>query len=230
MSTAVLIPFRTGCAHRNANLMYVISRHAENRWPIILGHHTDGPWNKALAVRDALEQTEADVLCIADADVWTDGLPAAVQAVREGAAWAVPHRGVYRLTETATAQYATGVYRFMEEGLETEERPYLGFEGGGITVLRRDVYEDCPLDPRFTGWGGEDDSFGMALRTLHGAPVRPTGYMPLVHLWHPPQERATRSFGSLESRELRKRYARAQGRPDMMRALIEEAACRSQPC
>lgn len=216
-----------GCEHRDRALMYVISRHAENRWPVILGHHTDGPWCKALAVRDALEQTDADVLAICDADAWTDGLAAAVCAVRDGAAWAVPHRGVFRLTETATALYAAG--SDLAE-LETEERPYLGFEGGGMTVLRRDVYENCPLDPRFTGWGGEDDSFGFALRALHGAPWRPTEYMPLVHLWHPPQERATRSFGSLEGRELRKRYARAQGQPDVMRSLIEEAACRSQTC
>lgn len=231
MSTAVLIPYRAGCEQRNRALMHVISRHAENGWPIILGHHTDGPWCKAFAVRDALEQTDADVLAICDADVWTDGLAAAVCAVRDGAAWAVPHRGVYRLTEAATALYVGG-YGQLASGadLETEERPYLGFEGGGMTVLRRDVYEDCPLDPRFIGWGCEDDSWGFALRTLHGAPWRPTGYCPLVHLWHPPQERATRSFGSLESRELRKRYARAQGQPDAMRTLIEEAACHSQTC
>lgn len=200
--------------------MYVIARHAENRWPIILGHHTDGPWCKALAIRDALDQTEADVLVIADADVWTDGLADAVRVVREGAAWAVPHRGVHRLTEAATALYGAGAG--LAE-LAVEERPYLGFEGGGITVLHRAVYEDCPLDPRFTGWGGEDEAWGFALRILHGPPWRPTGHVPLIHLWHPPQERATRAFGNLAGRELRKRYVRADSNPVTMRALVEEA-------
>lgn len=222
MSTAVLIPYRAGCEHRTRALMYVISRHAENRWPIVLGHHTDGPWCKALAVRDASEQTEADVLVIADADIWTDGLAAAVRAVREGAAWAVPHRGVHRLTEAATALCVAG-QGFA--GLTLEERPYLGCEGGGVTVVRRDVYEDCPLDPRFTGWGGEDDAWGFALRALHGPPVRTTRYCPLIHLWHPPQRRDTRARGSIASWELRKRYARAQNDPATMRALVREGAC-----
>lgn len=208
--------------------MFVISRHAENGWPIVLGHHTDGPWCKALAVRDALEQTDADVLVVADADVWTNGLPGAVQAVQDGQAWAVPHRGVHRLTEASTGLYVAG--KPLGE-LELDESAYLGFEGGGITVIRRDVYEDCPIDSRFTGWGGEDDAWGFALRTLHGPPMRPTRHLPLAHLWHPAQQRATRSFGSLEGRELRKRYARAQGDKLTMRRLVEEAkahgVCRS---
>lgn len=208
--------------HRAQALMYVISRHAENGWPIVLGHHTEGPWRKALAVRDALDQTDATTLVIADADVWTNGLPEAVTAVREGVAWAVPHRGVYRLTEASTALYAAG---HDLEGLELAERPYLGFEGGGITIVRRDVYEDCPLDARFVGWGSEDDAWGFALRTLYGPACRPTGHVPLVHLWHPPQQRDTRARGSMESWELRKRYARAQGNPDAMRALVREGAC-----
>ncbi len=61
----------------------------------------------------------------------------------------------------------------------------------------------------------------MALRTLHGPPVRVRA--PLVHLWHPPQQRAIRARGCMESWQLRKRYARALADPTVMRALIEEA-------
>lgn len=215
----IIIPYRAGCAHRNRALMFVISRLASLGHPIVIGHHTEGAWNKALAVRDALNQTGADTLVIHDADVWTEGLAAAVMAVREGAAHAVPHRSVHRLTEAATDRYMAGHDLL---GLDLEEPAYRGFEGGGITVIRREVYEDCPLDPRFTGWGGEDDALGMSLRTLHGPPWRPTGHVPLAHLWHPAQERATRSFGSLASLELRKRYARAQGDPARMRTLVDE--------
>lgn len=220
MPVAILIPWRsTDCPHRRRALGWVVAELAPLGWPIIVGRHDEGPWCKALAVADAFAQTDAEVLVIHDADVVTTGLAVAVRTVQNGAAWAVPHRGVHRLSEATTSLYMAGRD---PASLELDERAYRGVEGGGITVVRRDVYEDWPLDPRFLGWSGEDEAFGWALRTLHGPPWRPTTYAPLVHLWHPPQERATRARGSMESWELRKRYARAQHNPVAMRALIQE--------
>src|SRR5687768_12609226 len=57
------------------------------------------PWNKARAVMPAVEDSCADIVVLADADVWTEGLAAAVRAVEQGASWAIPHRHVHRLTE-----------------------------------------------------------------------------------------------------------------------------------
>ncbi len=221
MSTAVLIPWRdTGCEHRTRALAFVLSRYAGYGWPVVIGRY-DGPWCKALAVADALAQTQAEILILGDADCWTAGLPAAVQAVQDGATWAIPHRGVHRLNEDATGRYMTGAPL---EGLPLGERAYLGVEGGGLVVIRRDAYEAAPLDPRFVGWGSEDESAGFAWRCLHGPPWR--GKAPLIHLFHPPQERATRAFGSMDSRDLRKRYVRARNDPAAMRRLIEEG----RPC
>jgi len=59
--------------------------------------------------------------------------------------------------------------------------------GGGCTVVRRDVYESCPLDPRFKGWGQEDAAWGVALTAMYGPPWR--SVEPLWHLWHAPQGR-----------------------------------------
>ncbi len=228
MSVAVLIPWRDiGCDHRARALAAMLARHAVNGWPVVIGRGDDtGPWVKASAVADAVAQTTADVFVIADADVWTDHLPAAVEAVCDEALWAVPHRGVHRLNEAGTGRWLAGEPL---DTLDLVERPYMGVEGGGIVVIRRDVYEDCPLDSRFIGWGSEDESFGMALRALHGPPWRPLGHSPLVHAFHPPQERARRSFGCEASRDLRKQYARARasGEPDAMRRLVKEAKA---PC
>jgi hypothetical protein len=222
LSVAVLIPWRsTDCPHRSRALAFVLSRYATTGWPVVIGRHDDGPWCKALAVDDALAQTQAEILILGDADCWTSGLPAAVQAVQDGAAWAIPHRAVHRLNEAATARYMAGSPL---EGLPLGERAYLGVEGGGLAVVRRDAYEAAPLDQRFTGWGSEDDAAGLAWRCLHGPPWR--GKAPLIHLYHPPQERATRTFGSMESRDLRKRYARARHDPAAMQRLIEEG----RPC
>ncbi len=219
-SIAVLIAWRdSGCEHRARALPWVIARHARHGWPVIIGRGDEtGPWIKADAIADAASQARADILVLADADVWTTGLQEAVDAVRAGAPWAIAHRAVHRLTEASTTAYMAGA----ELGeLELAERAYLGVAGGGITVLRRDVLDDCPLDPRFEGWGGEDESHAIALHTLYGVPWR--GRAPLVHLWHPPAPRATRTFGNQQSLTLRKRYVRAQPDPTAIRALIQEA-------
>ncbi len=224
MSVAVLVPWRTtDCQHRIRALAWVLAQLAQHPWPVVLGRHDEGPWVKAAAVTDALSQTDASTLIVHDADVWTNGLAEAVEVVQAGAAWAVPHRGVHRLTGDGTRHYMTGERL---DGLPLAERAYLGVVGGGVVVIRREVYEDCPLDLRFAGWGSEDEAWGeFALRCLHGPPWR--GKAPMVHLYHPPQERVCRSYGSEAGRTLRKRYARARNDPDAMRRLIEEA---SAPC
>lgn len=219
MSVAVLVPWRdVGCPHRSRALAWVLSRLGEHGYTVVVGRHESGGWCKAAAVADALSQTDADTLIVHDADVWTDGLSEATQRVQEGGAWAVPHRGLHRLTEAATERYVAGETL---DGLQLAERAYLGLEGGGVTVVRRDVFEACPIDPRFVGWGGEDESFGFALKCLYGPAWR--GKSAMAHLWHPPQRRTTRSFGSLESRELRKRYAKARFDPSAMQSLVKEA-------
>ncbi len=220
MSVAILIPWRdVGCEYRARALTYVLSRLAEHAWPVVIGRHDDGEWCKALAVADALEQTAADVLIVHDADVWTDGLSAAVAAIEAGeAAWAVPHRHVKRLREQATQELYEG-----REPQGLAQPAYTGIAGGGITVARRDVYEDCPLDARFMSWGQEDHAWGWALRTLHGLEWR--GTSDLLHCWHPPQRRMTRRHGSVEGRSLERRYLAARRDPDAMRRLVEEARC-----
>lgn len=164
----------------------------------------------------ALERSEAEIVIVADADVWTDGLPEAVAAVKNGAAWAMPHRLVRRLNEDSTARYLAGE----TEDLELEQLVYRGVWGGGYIVARRETLLTVPLDPRFVGWGGEDESWALALHTLAGPGWR--GGADLVHCWHPPQERWTRRRGSRASWKLYGRYRAARDDIAAMRGLISE--------
>lgn len=220
MRAGVLIAWRPGCPHRARALEHLQARynHEHPDLTVTLGEPPAGPWVKATSIAAAIEQTDAEVVVVADADVWTDALATSITAVRAGAPWAIPHRGVHRLTADSSDQFIAGAPL---DVLDLDERAYLGVEGGGIVVLPRKTYEACPMDPRFHGWGGEDESWGLALRALHGPAVRGRGQ--LVHLWHPPQPRMTRRSGSPESRSLRKRYARAARDPAAMTVLIEEA-------
>ena len=215
-SVEVLVPWRGGCSHREAALRWVRGRY---RWPVTVAEALAGEWCKAAAVMPAVEASTADVLVIADADVWTDGVVEAVAAVECGEPWAVPHTRVLRLTEACSARVMSGD----PEGLEVAEPFYRGVMGGGVTVLPRETCLRVPLDHRFTGWGQEDVAWGYALTTLAGTRWR--GSADLLHLWHPPQPRMTRRYGNPHGVALFNRYRRAVNDPAAMGALIEEARC-----
>lgn len=222
MTVEVVVPWRDGCEHRRRALDWTTRRWAERHpdWTVTLAELAWGPWVKALAVMPAIVESSADVIVVADADVACDEVTSAVQAVLDGAAWAIPHGKVHRLTSAATAEVYGGADP-ADLGWEAlAEDPYWGVAAGGLVVLTRPLALEIPLDPRFTGWGGEDHSWGFALSTLAGDPER--GEAPLWHLWHPPAERVTRVIGSHASEALRRRYRDARIQADDMRRVVAE--------
>ena len=223
---AVVIPWQdTGCEHRAAALAWVTAQYMRTHpsWPIVLSAPPLGPWCKAAAVTPAVAAADADIVIVADADVWTTGTAAAVASIEAGAPWAIPHTNLYRLTREATADVVNGAepdLRDIEIDRHGHRRPYVGYAGGGTVIALRDTLLDVPLDPRFVGWGQEDMSWALALACLRGQPVRQPDDM--VHLWHPPQQRANRKIGSLEGKLLHRRYTNARRDPCAMRALLDE--------
>lgn len=220
MNLEVVIPYRDGCPHRARALTWVLDQYRTLGWnTTVAADSTTGAWCKAAAAMPAIHASRADVVVLADADAWTDGLPAALHAIDSGRArWAIPHDQVHRLTEHATSLLLDG---HDWRDLELAERAYRGVQGGGITIARRQVLLDAPLDPRFQGWGQEDESHALALHCLHGRPWR--GTAPLVHLYHPPQPRETRRRGSTAGWRMFHAYRRARRDPSAMRRLAREA-------
>lgn len=220
---SVLVPYRPDGGHRDRVWGWVSRWWASNhpQWQIVVGVCADGPWVKAAAVEDALAKADGHLLVLADADVICEGVGLAVEQVVGGAPWAVPHHTVHRLTEQATTAVMGGAIPRTRLGLE--RKPYRGVEGGGLVVVPRAAYEQVPLDPRFAGWGQEDESAGLAWNTLLGRRWR--GGAPLWHLHHPLADRVNRHVGSAESWALhvRYRYAAKDG-PAAMRSLIDEFA------
>lgn len=210
----VVVPWRPGCPHRQAAWQWVKHRYETAGYPVVEGTCPDGPWVKALAVADAISQTDDDVLIVADADVWCPGLPEAIERIATRPV-VIPHGKVIRLTEHGTRQYMAGE-RWPEA--EDERR---GMAGGGMVILTRDTWNRAPLDPRFRGWGQEDSSWATALTTITGKICRFSH--PLIHLWHPPQPRMNRATGSVEGRDLEARYLDVARDPARMEALLAEA-------
>lgn len=226
MRTAVLVPWRPDDAERSRNWAWLKTQWAKHYpdWEIVEGHCLEGPWVKALAVQDALTRTTADTLVIADADIWCPDTHLAVKAVKNGAAWAIPHRKVYRLTETPSRQLIDSNLTWETLGYpKTTQPPYQGLPGGGLVVIRRDLYEQAPFDPRFVGWGGEDSAAGIAWTALAGPARR--GNAPLWHLWHEPQPRLSRVAGSHESMALLNRYKTSRTMQGIHALIAEYRPC-----
>lgn len=220
MRVTAIVPLRGGCPYRERAWGWVRERYAgiHPEWEVIEASAPEGAWCKALAVNPAVEASDAEIVIQADADCWTDGLADAVAAVEAGAAWASPHLKVHRLSENGTTAVLSGEDW---KGHPLEQRPYRGVEGGGFVVARRETLLAAPLDPRFCGWGNEDEAHALALGALFGPPWR--GTADLLHLYHPPQERMTRRRGSTESWALRCRYAACKNDPAAIAALLEES-------
>jgi hypothetical protein len=225
MSVRVVIPWRGGDPHRTAVLDWVQDQWARHHpdWEIWLGELTrDSDWCKADAVQTALDGVAPDdILVIADADVWSDTVGYAVDAVASGEyRWAIPHSQVLRLNQETTRQVIEEgrIHNAQVAGC-LDRAGYLGVVGGGITIVTADLYAECPLDPRFVGWGQEDESWGHALHALGGRRWR--GAQPLWHLWHPPQERMSQAVGSVHGQRLAAEYRRLVSSPTLMRQLIE---------
>lgn len=224
---AVIIPFTSTCPHRLAARDWVLARFAQRfpDWPVIVGRTDVAGFSRTQAILDGVAQLDARAYVVTDADVWTEGLPAAVDAVRSSG-WAIPHLMIHRLSPESTSRVLAGEdWRGLPLSTDNaqDRRPYRGNETGTLVVVRRDVLELAPPDPRFVGWGQEDVAWAIALRCLVGAPWR--GDADLMHLWHPPEPRMSRVTGSREGQALAQRYQRAARNPETMRALIDEARC-----
>lgn len=219
---AVLVPYRGDQGGpRDAAWSYVRRRwlvdHPE--WTLVVGACLSDGWIKGEAVASAAARTDAGLVVVADADVWCDGVPAAVEAVRNGAPWAVPHARVYRVTAAGTEAVLGGAALTTEA--PTYRRPYIGFAGGGIVALPAATLAAVPMDRRLIGWGQDDECWALALTTLVGRPWR--GTAPLWHLWHPPAPRWSGHFGTKAGRALWMRYNAATRDAGLMRELLTGA-------
>lgn len=222
MTVAVLVPFAGGEPHRDRNWSWVRSRYEQAGHEVIVGT-TDAPgFSRTQAILHARSQSDADVFVISDADVWPEGLDAGIaKATLHG--WAVPNGYLHRLSEDSTWQVLNGKpWRGLPLSTDNRQdsKPYRVHEGGTCLIVTADAFDAAPPDPRFVGWGGEDDAWAAALHTLVGRPWR--GDADIVHLWHPAEPRLTRSKGNEANHALRRRYLNARRAPDLMRYLIEE--------
>ena len=165
-----------------------------------------GQWNKSAAVNAGVAAATTGTVLVMDADVLINpgSLRAAVREA-ERAPWVVPHGKVHRLrpepTERLLATYPAEVIGVPH--VPVIRTPYTGVPGGGAFAMRKEAFEAIGgFDVKFTGWGGEDTSFGIAADTLIGKHIR-YHHVPLIHLFHDPGLRSVHpQYGENHGRQM----------------------------
>lgn len=254
MSVSVVIPYRdTGRGHeRHDHLSWILARLRDHfpEWEIVVcsdGRLGDEPWSAATARVRGVQRTNGEVIVLMDADTWVspENLAQAAEYVASGEhPWVMTHQLILRLSAAQSRLYkATGRVDAFEEWnaprvlclMETDSRgramaPYRQFAGGVPTVITRELFEACPPDVRFDGWGCEDNAWGWALETLHEGCWRLAGQA--FHFYHEPDPwRLLRTDNpNYRGHEyethttLARRYLEAKDNVEAMRAIVQEHA------
>jgi glycosyltransferase involved in cell wall biosynthesis len=210
------------------------------------------PFSKTAAVNQAFRKSRGDIIVILDADAYLpheviQHCAERLRACREAGVqtWFVPYQRIYRLTEDASLDVILSdpadPPKFSSpppaELVEGTDGSGLGrLYGAMCQIMPREAFEAAGwMDNRFIGWGGEDVALLKAVDTLWGPHKNtPTD---ILHLWH---KRAVsgawtdRHANIWEVRiwegqtaprmndALASRYNQAAGKPEKMKALVEE--------
>lgn len=221
---AILVPRRAGDPIRDRLWTFTRAKWAElfPDWPIVEGHHDEGPFSRSAAVnRAALEAGPWDAAVVIDGDVLPD--PDAIRAA---------------VAIAATGRAALGFDRRMHLNREGTEKVLEGFRGSWSPFVEKEFRDSVSsavavsrglweaiggFDELFVGWGWEDVAFWNAAATLGGAePARVVGR--LWHLWHPRSTEARPSEATFQTnRERGRRYRRARFDLEATLELIAEA-------
>jgi predicted glycosyltransferase involved in capsule biosynthesis len=204
-------------------------------------------FSKAAAVNNAFRKSGGDIVVILDADAYlsttvlthcADRLRAQRRAHVRG--WFIPYSSLYRINRRATREIIKSDPRYpLALTTPPPAQDVEGRDGSGsintfgamCQVMPREAFETVGgMDPRFRSWGSEDSSFMHALDTLWGRHA--TTPNDILHLWHPRIMAGDGAAWTVRlwpnqtepnlSNALGARYAKAAGKPNEMRRLVDE--------
>ena len=151
---------------------------------IHLPHPTDRrSWRKSWAYNVGAAAAQADILVCHDGDILVpEGYAAEICRLFDSSDWEVAHlqRFLFYLGPEATrALVANGP---LSPVIPADVRQNWC---GGTLAIRKAAYAAIGgFDERFVDWGGEDNEFFDRCGALKQFAF---GYVPFIHLWHPPQ-------------------------------------------
>jgi len=208
---SILVPLRlddpNGVRARNWEWLKKYWEAALPEAEIVLGDDPSSvPFSKSAAVNDAASRANGDIFAVLDADIFLakESMLHAAEEIRlarshQAKLWFVPYRQLYRLTEAASNSVTASdpanprlpscpppLEDFSNTGLSQGlPASRVGHWYGAMAQIfpREAYYTVGGWDPRFKGWGGEDQAAMLAMDTLYS----PHKTLPsaVFHVWHP---------------------------------------------
>ena len=200
---SLLVPFVTTDPRRQQTWDWLAKywAHELPQADVCVGTNYELPFSKTSAVNHAARQAQGDIFVIMDADCYIRGsiLVDCAERIRlerrrGHKLWFMPYRCFYRLSDTASKVVLESDpadpfrYPVPPARSDIENDPLTGIKQGHwfgalIQLMPREAFEHLGgMDPRFSGWGGEDVAFMRALDTLYARHMTvPTA---VFHLWH----------------------------------------------
>jgi len=158
--------------------------------------HTPPPdagydYNRAWTLNAGARAARGELLVLHDNDMLVPHRYAAelYARAREGWEFLDLKRFTFYLPEDATQRFFDSATLRTDVPSTIVQNP----RGGSIAALRSAFFGIGGFDESFVGWGAEDNEFWE--RAEVGARVYAYGYLPFVHLFHPPQK------GKLQGRD-----------------------------
>lgn len=178
----MLIPWRPN-RHREPHYRLVRHHLEQLGWPIYTADDGSQPFSSARSYNLAAQQAgDWDIAVLHDADCWVE-LGSIIKAVETAGSLTYAWDRLLSLTEAATEKFHAGIRDFGEADTY-RIRPPGRLPPGGPRVVTRDLWEKTGgFDPRFKGWGYEDNAFRFACKQAAGPTRRVEGV--LYQLWHP---------------------------------------------
>jgi hypothetical protein len=180
---SVLIPWRGGDPQREVVWEFIKQRWLDLGVELCVGIDDHGaPFNCSRALNRAFKLSTKSILmqfgadCIPDVRAIDHGYKVLTE---QGEQW-VP---LFDRTDYFNAHSTTEILRgISEDACSTDPELAVPFQTGTLGFTRQAFIEVGGSDERFSGWGGEDAAFRMALYRLYGD-VHPLPYT-LRCLWH----------------------------------------------
>lgn len=220
---SIIIAYKEDSEYRKEIFHWQISRYKKifSNVDIVIGEDDSNHdhFCKARAINNAVKNSRYDNLFIVDIDLVVEksAIEKGIKVINKHC-YIIPYGSWWKLSKDNTRAVLDNKAQFniSPQGRLCKVHPR---RGTGIHIIsKHNFYAAGGYDERFIGWGGEDNAFGIAVRTMCKQKSLILKDYTAYHLWHPFQ--VTKKGMNQSNIDLWRKYQKADKKPVELRQLL----------